>query len=49
MTKKVLGVGNCSFDHGTIETLILANFDAVVVPVSLKDEALEQLRADRFG
>ncbi|NQU23653.1 MAG: hypothetical protein HQ567_20410 [Candidatus Nealsonbacteria bacterium] len=48
MTKKVLGVGNCSFDHGTIETLILANFDAVVVAVSLKDEALEKLRAGPF-
>ena len=48
MTKKVLGVGNCSFDHGMIETLILANFDAVMVAASLTDEALEKLRSDRF-
>ena len=28
MAKNVLNVGNCSFDHGTIERLISANFDA---------------------
>lgn len=28
MTKRVLSVGNCSFDHGTIKELISANFDA---------------------
>ena len=48
MTKRVLGVGNCSFDHGTIEGLIRANFDAEVVAASCHDDALEQLRADRF-
>ena len=48
MTKKVLSVGNCSFDHGMIEELISANFDAQVAAASLQDEALEILRADRF-
>jgi len=48
VTKKVLGVGNCSFDHGTIEGLIRANFDAEVVAASCYDDALKQLRADRF-
>jgi len=46
--KRVLGVGNCSFDHGNIERLIATNFDAEVVPASLQDEALEMLRAAAF-
>ena len=48
MTKRVLGVGNCSFDQGTIEGLISANFDADISAASLQDEALEILRAGRF-
>ncbi len=48
MTKKILNVGNCSFDHGLIEELISANFDARVVASSLPDEALEMLRGDHF-
>ena len=48
MTKRVLGVGNCSFDHGTIEGLIRANFDAEVVAASCHDDTLERLRAERF-
>ncbi len=48
MTKRVLGVGNCWFDHGTIEELISANFDARVVAASLQDEALKMLREDHF-
>lgn len=48
MKKTVLGVGNCSFDHGNIAALILANFDAEVVAASLKDEAMEKLRSDSF-
>jgi len=46
--KRVLGVGNCSFDHGTIQRLILANFDAEVSAASSHDEALKMLRAGRF-
>ncbi len=48
MTKRVLSVGNCSFDHGAIEGLIRANFDAEMVAASCYDDALEQLRAERF-
>ena len=48
VAKKILGVGNCSYDHGTIEELVSANFDATMVAASLQDEALEMLRADRF-
>ena len=49
MARRVLNVGNCSFDHGKIEQLISTNFDAEVVAAALQDEALTMLRADRFG
>lgn len=48
MPKRVLNVGNCSFDHGNIERLIRANFDAQVVASSLPDEALDALRSGSF-
>ena len=48
LTRRVLNVGNCSYDHGMIEELILANFDAEVVPASSPDEALRMLREGRF-
>ena len=48
VTKRVLGVGNCSFDQGTIEDLILAHFDAEVLAASSQDEAIEMLRRGRF-
>ena len=48
MARKVLNVGNCSFDHGTIERLISANFDAQVVAARLQDEAFKMLRSDQF-
>ncbi len=43
MTRRVLSVGNCSFDHGRIERLISANFDAEVVAAASPDEALRML------
>ena len=49
MSTRVLGVGNCSFDHGRIEALISAHFDARLVAASLQEEALEMLREDHFG
>ncbi|NQT15551.1 MAG: hypothetical protein HQ582_22525, partial [Planctomycetes bacterium] len=48
MTKKVLTVGHCSFDHGTIERLILAHFDADMAAASSHEEALEMLRRGHF-
>ncbi|MEE8450599.1 MAG: response regulator [Thermoguttaceae bacterium] len=48
MKKTVLGVGNCSFDHGNVEALILEHFDAEMVAASLKDEAMERLRSGSF-
>ena len=48
ITKRVLNVGNCSYDHGMIEELILAHFDAEVAAASSPDEALRMLREGRF-
>ena len=48
MKKTVLGVGNCSHDHGNVEALILKHFDIDVEAVSLKDEAIERLRSGSF-
>ena len=48
MNKTVLGVGNCSYDHGNVEALILEHFDVDVQAASLGDEAIEKLRADSF-
>jgi CheY-like chemotaxis protein len=48
MTKRVLNIGNCSFDYGTMNELISANFDAEVVAAATRDEALERLRTDCF-
>ncbi len=48
MSKKVLNVGCCAFDHGTIEKLISANFNATVLTASLQEEALEMLRDGQF-
>lgn len=43
--KRVLNVGQCAMDHGTIRRLIEQNFEARVVPADSGDEALAQLRA----
>jgi two-component system chemotaxis response regulator CheY len=48
MTRRVLDVGNCSFDHDIIRALISANFDAQAAAASLQDEALKMLRAGHF-
>lgn len=43
MTKRVLDVGNCGFDHGAIKSLIEDNFDAIVAQANDADEATRQL------
>jgi CheY-like chemotaxis protein len=48
MTKRVLDVGNCLFDHSAIRRAICANFDADVVLVNDPDEALRQLHQSGF-
>ena len=44
MTKRVLDVGNCDFDHGSIRRLIEQNFDAEVTRAHDADETLRALR-----
>lgn len=48
MPKRVLDVGNCSFDHGSIKSLVEDNFDAVVVQANDADEASRQLAGSGF-
>ncbi len=44
MTKQVLDVGNCSFDHASLRGLIESNFDATVSQAHGEEDALTALR-----
>lgn len=44
MTKKVLSVGQCSYDHGNISRALRAEFGADVQAAATADEALAVLR-----
>lgn len=46
--KKVLNVGQCGFDHGSITRFLQGHFDAQVSPAATADEALGLLRRDSF-
>jgi two-component system chemotaxis response regulator CheY len=48
-TKRVLSVGQCGADHGTIARTLQAVFDAVVEPADSAREALERLRSESFA
>lgn len=48
MAKRVLDVGQCGFDHGSIDRLVRGAFDAETVPAHSINDALEQLRGGRF-
>jgi len=48
MTKKILSVGNCSYDQGALERLISAHFDAELTAAPVADDALNELRSGRF-
>ena len=48
MTKKVLSVGNCSYDHGQLTKQLSKHFQAEVVAAEHTEEALERLRAEPF-
>jgi CheY-like chemotaxis protein len=48
MPKRVLDVGNCCMDHGSIRALMTANFDAEVVQAHGSDDTLELLRTQKF-
>jgi CheY-like chemotaxis protein len=46
MTKRVLDVGNCRFDHAAVCRIIEGNFDAKVVQAHTEEDMLATLRQD---
>ena len=46
--RRVLSVGQCFADHGSITRAFQQHFSAQVVPADSADEALTLLRRDRF-
>jgi CheY-like chemotaxis protein len=48
MPKRVLDVGNCSMDHGSIRSLLERSFQAQVVQAHGPDDALDLLRREKF-
>ncbi|MCS6976539.1 MAG: response regulator [Gemmatales bacterium] len=46
--RRVLSVGNCSFDHGNIARFLQQHFGAEAVPADGLEDALKQLRSSRF-
>jgi CheY-like chemotaxis protein len=48
MTKRVLDVGQCGFDHGSISRLITSNFDALVEQAHHAADALERIQANEY-
>lgn len=47
--KKVLNVGQCGFDHGSITRFLQGHFDAEVSAASTADDALALLRQQTFN
>ena len=47
--KKVLSVGQCGFDHGSITRFLQGHFDAEVSAASTADDALALLRQQTFN
>jgi two-component system, chemotaxis family, chemotaxis protein CheY len=45
---RVLSVGQCGVDHGSISRYLEAAFDAQVADAATGDQALETLRSERF-
>jgi two-component system chemotaxis response regulator CheY len=48
MRKKILSVGNCSFDHGRLARMMGRHFQAEVFAARHAEEAFQRLRAERF-
>ncbi len=48
MTKRVLDVGNCNADHGSVRSLLERHFDVDVDRVHNTDEALRKLHAKAY-
>ena len=49
MAKKVLSVGQCAMDHGSISRALQGGFGADVTPAATADEALAALRGGGFA
>lgn len=47
--KKILNVGQCGFDHGSITRFLQGHFDAEVSAASTAEEALAVLRQQAFN
>jgi CheY-like chemotaxis protein len=47
MSKRVLDVGNCDYDHSQLRALIEGQFDAQVVRCHSADDALAELRSGK--
>lgn len=48
MTKRVLAIGNCTYDHRNLAAAIGSRFDAELVAAGRPEEALEVLAAGGF-
>ena len=48
MSKRVLDVGQCGFDHSAIHRLLTGEFGAEVVQAHRLDDALATLKSERF-
>lgn len=48
MPKRILDVGNCSMDHGSIRGLLERSFGAEVVQTHGPNDTLEALRREKF-
>lgn len=48
MSKRVLDVGQCGFDHGAIRRLVNSQFGAEVVQAHRLDDAVARLRNESF-
>ncbi len=46
--RRILSVGQCGFDHGSISRTMRDSFGAEVVPADTADEALEQLQQGAY-
>jgi two-component system chemotaxis response regulator CheY len=46
--RRILSIGQCFADHGSISRTFAQHFQAQVVPADSVDEALERLRTEKF-
>lgn len=46
--KRVLSIGQCGIDHGSLSRFLTSHFDVEVVPAATADEASQQMRQRAF-